>query len=240
MLKLKSIFKTPVIEFFCDERYFEVAAEPIPAAKAIPEWFKKIPAIMKGQRDPNNRPALSAKKCLPMIDAMTLGFVIPLPIDQHIISNHDCTDIHVGGTSTLFDPCVERHSAQQVHGAFGKQDPIKFINPWVIKTAPGWSTLFIPPVNTLEDRFRCLGGLVDTDRYPKQVNFPAQWLKPNYDGTLLAGTPLVTAIPIKRSTMVKDHVIRQMSEQDVRTIDKIHRRQQARLHVYTGELREER
>jgi hypothetical protein len=95
--------------------------------------------------------------------------------------------------------------------------------------------LFIPPVNSEEDRFICLGGLVDTDKYPKQVNFPARWLKPNFDDTLVAGTPLVTAIPIKRQHV--EHIVRQMTDADAKEIDRIRRCQDSRSHYYTDELR---
>jgi hypothetical protein len=236
-MNLISIFKTPIIEFLCDERYFGVAPNPSPASKNIPEWFKKIPPFSKTTKDAFSRPSMNAKKCLPMVDAMSIGFTISLAIDQHIKTNHDLSKIEVCSTSTRFDRGVERHSLEQVGNSelFGKADPIKFINPWVVKTAPGWSTLFIPPINSMEDRFLCLGGLVDTDKYPKQVNFPAKWLKPNFDDTLLAGTPLVTAIPIKRQNI--EHVVRQMSEKEIKEIDRIRGCQESRNHYYTEELR---
>ena len=236
-MRLISIFKTPVIEFFCDERYWGVAPAPEPAGKYVPEWFKRVPPLSKDARDLNGRPRMNAKKCLPMVDAMTLGFTIPLAIEQHVRSNHDLTQIEICPTSRRFDRAVERHSLDQVGHAecFGKLDPIKFINPWVVKTAPGWSTLFVPPLNSMEDRFVCLGGLVDTDRYPKHVNFPGKWLKPDFDDTLPAGTPLVTAIPIRRE--VVKHTVRQMTDAEAKEIDRISRCQDSRNHVYTSELR---
>jgi hypothetical protein len=236
-MNLISIFKTPIIEFFCDERYFGVAPNPSPASKNIPEWFKKIPPFSKTTKDSFSRPSMNAKKCLPMLDAMSIGYTIPLAIDQHIKTNHDLTQIEICSTSTRFDRGVERHSLEQVGNAqvFGKADPVKFINPWVVKTAPGWSTLFIPPINSMEDRFLCLGGLVDTDKYPKQVNFPAKWLKPNFDDTLVAGTPLVTAIPIKRQDI--EHVVRQISEKEAKELNRIRACQDSRNHYYTEELR---
>lgn len=238
-MRLISIFKTPIIEFFCDARYFGVAPEPEPAAKNMPEWFKKIPPYSKTTRDQHGKLSMNAKRCLPMIDALSVGFTIPLAIDQHIRTNHDCSEIIVGPTNTRFDKGMEFHSLEQVgsNAVFGKGQPIKFINPWVVKTAPGWSTLFIPPISSMEDRFVCLGGLVDTDKYPKQVNFPGKWLKPNFDDYLPAGTPLVTAIPIKRSDMDMKHVVRQMTDAEAQEIDRIQRCQTTRDHYYTNELR---
>jgi hypothetical protein len=242
-MKLFSVFKTPLIEFLCESRYFGVAPEPEPAVKNIPEWFKRIPPHSKTTRDDRNKPGMTAKKCLPMIDAMSIGFTISLPIEQHIRTNADCSIIDVGPTSTLFDKVLEFHSLEQVGGSsspFGKIPPIKFINPWVVKTPPGWSTLFVPPINSFEDRFVCLSGLVDTDRYPKHVNFPAKWLKPNFDDVLAAGTPLVTAIPIKRSDMNPKFRVGELTEKDLQVIDKIKHNQQAKSHHYTQTLREKR
>lgn len=239
-MNLRSLFKTPFVEFLADERYVDIVPPPRPAGKDMPEWFKSIPAYSDRSRDSNGRPSMNAKKCLPMLDAMTLGFTIPIPIDLHVRSNADCSIVDVGPTSTVFDKAAEYHSAEQVGGRSKTfpHDPLKFINPWVIKTPPGWSTLFIPPINSFEDRFICLGGLVDTDRYPKQVNFPARWVKPNYDGTIVAGTPLVTAIPIKRANV--GHTVRLLTQKERKDIDVIARKQLSRSHVYTKELREKR
>ena len=241
-MKLISVFKTPVIEFLCDERYYGVAPEPYPAGRNMPDWFKKVPAFSKTSRDAHNIKAMNSKKCMPLIDAMTLGYIIPLCADQQISSNHDCSIVKFGPTSTIFDKLVEFHSVEQVGGKSDifKGDPIKFINPWVIKTAPGWSSLFVPPLNSFEDRFVCLSGLVDTDKYPKQVNFPGAWLKSNYDDYLPAGTPLVTVIPIKRSHTKEDYNVRQLSDKEKKEIDRIRKCQETRLHYYTNELREKR
>ena len=240
-MKLISIFKTPIIEFLCDSRYINVAPHPEPAIKNLPEWFKRIPAYSETTRDQNGRPLMNAKKCLPMIDAMSLGFTIYTPIDQHVRVNKDCTQIELGPTSTLFEKVIEFHSLEQVGGKntpFGKLEPIKFINPWVVKTAPGWSTLFIAPINSMEDRFMVLGGLVDTDKYIKQVNFPGKWLKGDFDDTLYAGTPLVTAIPIRRDTMSPKYAVRELNKKDIAKLDNIGSNQMAKSHYYTKQLRE--
>lgn len=242
MNRFISFFRSPKIEFYCDPVFWGAAPEPVPAVKAMPEWFKKIAPYMK-TKDERGRPGMSAKKCLPMMDAQSLGYVIPLFGDQHVKSNHDLTKVEIGSSSTLFPRIIERHSIEQT-GGYGNggvyTDAIKFINPWIVKTPPGWSTLFVPHINGLEDRFLCLSGLVDTDKYPKQVNFPAKWLKANYDGVLEGGTPLVTAIPIKRSDMLLKHDVHLITEAEQAEVNRIHRAQQLRAHVYTHELREKR
>ena len=241
-MNLISFFKTPIIEFLCDERYIGVAPPPFPAGQGMPEWFKKIPPYSKSKKDSLGRKAMNSKKCIPMIDAMSLGFIIPLAIDQHIKSNHDCSKVEFGPTSSEFDRGLEFHHVEQVGGKseIFKGDAIKFINPWVVKTAPGWSSLFLPCLNGLDSRFTCLSGMVDTDKYPKQVNFPGVWTKPDFDDHLPAGTPLITIIPIKRSTIVTDYDVREFNSSEIKEIDRIRKCQATRNHYYTKELKVKR
>ena len=242
MRSLISYFKTPIIEFLCDERYYEVAPPPIPAGQKMPEWFKRTPTHTKTTRTIYDKKSMTVKKCMPVLDAMTLGFIIPLAIDQQIVSDAAGNIIKVGSTSTEFDKAIEFHSIEQVGGKSDifSTSPMKFINPWVIKTAPGWSTLFTPCLNYFEDRFICLSAVVDTDKYPKQVNFPGKWLKSNYDDYLPAGTPLVTVIPIKRPNIITAYDVRQLSKKELHDIDIIRRCQNSRDGYYTNELRAKR
>ena len=37
----------------------------------------------------------------------------------------------------------------------------KFINKWLIETPPGYSCLFIHPMNRVEERYKIIEGIVD-------------------------------------------------------------------------------
>ena len=244
-MKLISLFKTPIIEFLCDEVDLGNIPEPVWAGKRMPQWFKDIrPVAANGLRDEIGAAAMSAKKCMPLQDAMSLGFIIPLWADLNVRTDADGKFIefakhnHIGEIASF-------HSSSQVEG-IGKMSPtgghpaLKFINRIVVKTAPGYSALFIPPIGHIEPRFTCLPGLVDTDLYPKQVNFPAIWHAKGHDAILPAGTPLVTCIPVRRKDIVRDASMRALTDLEAKQIDDIARRQLSRRHVYTDELRESR
>lgn len=234
-----SFFKSELIEFFCDPELYDVIPKPIPAYKQMPEWFKKAPNTVE-ERDHVGAKAMGAKKCMPLLDAMSMGFIIPLFADVNIRTNSTGSLIEAGGGHA--GTVIDFHTKNQL-GPLSPTAPgpaIKFINKWAIKTAPGYSTLFIPPINVIEPRFTCLSGLVDTDKYPKEVNFPAIWHLKSYDDILLAGTPLVTCIPIKRSTITRSAPIRAKSEEEIGVIDNIRKKLSSRRGVYTNELREER
>ena len=235
--------KQPIMEFYCHPEFYGVIPEPRPASKYVPDWFKKIPPTIPDEKGRFNEESFTAKKCMPLLDAMSLGYVIPLQGDLGVRTNEDRSSIEVFNPPEI--KLAEFHSIKQLgeRTAPGFPAPaIKFINRWVVKTAPGWSTLFVPLINSLDEpkHFTCLAGLVDTDRYPKEVNFPAIWHTPNFEDRLPAGTPLVVAIPIKRDSVLSKPIVRSMTDQEFKDIETLRRKQDSRLHVYTKELRESR
>jgi len=74
---------------------------------------------------------------------------------------------------------------------------------------PGYSCLFTPPLNRVDERFEIINGVVDTDIYKEYINFPF-FLKKDYllknvkDGKFFSiiekGTPYCQIIPFKRES----------------------------------------
>ena len=75
---------------------------------------------------------------------------------------------------------------------------MKFINPWLIETEEGYSCLFTSPLNHLERRIKILDGVVDTDTYYNNINFPFLWTGGDGEFFIPKGTPLVQVISFKR------------------------------------------
>ena len=79
----------------------------------------------------------------------------------------------------------------------------KILNPWKIKTPKGYSCLFVPPLNNSDDRFSIIPGIVDTDIFPIEINFPIIINGDKYpvlEDTIKKGTPYVQVIPFKRDS----------------------------------------
>jgi hypothetical protein len=76
----------------------------------------------------------------------------------------------------------------------------KFHNKWLIKTAPGYSCLFIKPMNRIETRFDIIAGVVDTDTYINTINFPFILNKRDQQFLIKKGEPMVQVIPFKRES----------------------------------------
>jgi hypothetical protein len=75
----------------------------------------------------------------------------------------------------------------------------KWINPWSIKTEPGYSVLFTQPMHR-ESPFTILDGIVDTDTYTAPVNFPFVLNDWAFEGLIPAGTPMAQVIPFRRES----------------------------------------
>ena len=70
-----------------------------------------------------------------------------------------------------------------MHPLANDTDFPKWVNPYVIKTPPGYSVLITQPFHR-ESVFTILPGIVDTDKYKSQVHFPFvlkdnKWCFPN-------------------------------------------------------------
>jgi hypothetical protein len=232
--------KTPIMEFMCHPHHRGVIPEPKPAAKFMPDWFKKVP-ISLDNRDHFGGRVMTIKQCMPVMDVMSLGYVIPLQGDLGVITNTDKTQIKVTNPPEI--KIAEFHELKQIGEKTAPgfpTAPVKFVNHWVIKTAPGWSTLIMPLMNRFEKDFTCLSGLVDTDRYVKEINFPAVWHTANFDDIIPAGTPLVVVVPIKRKIIPTKPIIRDMTTAEFNNIELINKQQKSRRSVYTDEIREPR
>ena len=78
-----------------------------------------------------------------------------------------------------------------------KRSYIKFNNQWIIKTPPGYSCLFIQPLEIKNNLFKLFPAIVDTDLYDNNINFPGFVIsKTNF--MINAGDPLMMVFPFKR------------------------------------------
>jgi len=191
------------INITCEPHLYGVIPNPVPAIKCAPSYFKAIPPQTNG--NPKNG---TAKRCVPFLDALSQGFIIPFWTDVFVRA--------VNGEITIDFPqnfqqeeTLGTHDISQLSGHPLNDKPygdilLKFINPWTIKTKPGISCLFTSPLNHLETRFKLVDGLVDTDTYTNQINFPFIWTGGDGEFFIQKGTPLVQVIPIRRESFDLD------------------------------------
>lgn len=210
-------FKEKIIEFSSPDIYCELEQEhPIPIKLNIPNWYKKLKHTFENK---------TVKGCVPFLETLTTGYLLKLPQSIKINFNVDNPNLGKGEKDTfvglndilnndfliahklnLMKHREGTHPPSQIEGCpyvdtNKNQNFIKIINPWKIKTPPGYSCLFVPPLNNTDDRFFIIPGIVHTDKFPSEINFPIVIngdKYPHLDTVFERGTPYVQIIPFKR------------------------------------------
>lgn len=176
---------------------------PIPSKFFYPDWFKKVV--------PNTPPFKTIKGCMPVLDSIQSGYLLKLPQDIYI--EHNVFNAKENKTRTFWmakNSQIGTHSSDQLGGdnsymtnKNGCSSFLKINNPWLIKTPPGYSCLFVPPMHREFDYFHILPGIVDTDTYDQLINFPICLNTnkyPSFVKTFERGLPYVQVIPFKRES----------------------------------------
>jgi len=262
----KNVFKEkPYIRFDANRDELEVLPHPVKASKAMPEWYKKLkPAI----KDASPTEAGTAKRCVPVLDAVSQGYIIPLWADLHVsvrthvelfaANGNKLTEIdHIGDADGLVGKTVDdlegqpkvaratRTGVQHIYlnmpaqdtehshtiGAHGWQQVgeacdlkkfklgkslMKFNNPWIIETSPGWSVQFKNPSSNWSNEINLIEGVVDTDEYYNEINFPFVWTgTEDCDVMIEKGTPLIQVIPFKREEMKLEFGVQKQKKKDL-------------------------
>lgn len=174
------------IKFYSERTDLDLL-KPTPASRNVPDWYRQMPGVIDGVE--------TVKKCIPVLDALTAGYMIPLMAD--VTWDENTNDFISQSIEKINSDHMKSQTEHvEIEEGFNSQ-PHKWINHWFIKTPKGYSTLFIHPLNRQDLPFRSFTGIVDTDKHPMPVNFPFV-LREGFEGTIPAGTPVIQAIPFKR------------------------------------------
>jgi hypothetical protein len=170
--------------------------QPQPASKVIPNWYKNMDSYIGGEKKPDGYGGTTAtiKRCMPIFDSISAGYIIVSPADIHVSLQHGEQYFQWSALSLIeFHPLVQ---APEYPNRKPHAYP-KWMNPWAIKTPKGYSTLFVQPFHR-ESIFTILPGIVDTDTYTAPINFPMIINDSNFEGIIPQGTPIAQVIPFKR------------------------------------------
>tara|TARA_R100001509_G_scaffold49268_1_gene26810 strand:+ start:1414 stop:2169 length:756 start_codon:yes stop_codon:yes gene_type:complete len=211
------MFNNKVIEFHYPKAASKFLEDnlPEPISKIIPDWYKELKHTLERK---------TVKGCVPFMDTLISGYVLKMPQDMFI--NHNFYDkekkaydsvysfaygaetnyldnnyINLNTTKTDAHPKEQLGDKCPFHEKNKNLPYYKIVNPFVIKTPPGYSCLFVPPLNNSDDRFNIIPGIVDTDSYVNEINFPIVINGDKYSNlktVIKRGTPYVQVIPFKR------------------------------------------
>tara|TARA_R100000030_G_scaffold25399_1_gene18456 strand:- start:969 stop:1655 length:687 start_codon:yes stop_codon:yes gene_type:complete len=192
------MFDKKIIFCATDEGMIDIWPHPKPASRFIPNEYKKLERFTDG-----NFHVPTLKLCIPFLDSLTMGYIIPFDQDYIVDPTEDDFSIT---PSNREQNDTGFHNQTQLPEEWKKvsgKNAGKFMNKWLIKTPPGYSCLFIKPMNRIEPRFEIISGVVDTDTYISVINFPFILHKRDEQFLIKQGEPMVQVIPFKREPWKK-------------------------------------
>ena len=189
------------------------ATPPEPIKRHLPSWYKEISNTMDGMKfnarslnEKDSSTVLTVKRCVPVSDVLTSGYLLRFNTDILIdpVVLPDGLNVfswrYKGGADAVG---THTHSQMPISINGKKHEYIKFNNPWVIKTPPGYSCLLMQPLDLESRNFTLLPGIVDTDTYDNAVNFPG-FVTATEDFKINCGDPMMWVFPFKRDEWQMD------------------------------------
>jgi hypothetical protein len=197
------------IVFRCDPALIDILPRPVPAREALPDWLRAMGRT--GFSEAHGQDLRTVKQCPPFVDAMSHGFVVPLPCDVTVSRGRLSWHWDLPPLASRRHPRapLSFHVPAQLEGSpFNAPDRliVKFNSFWTVALEPGWSLFAMHPANREDLPFRLLTGLVDADRFTDVgILFPAQWTDPAFEGVLPKGTPIAQCFPVPRAPLSLVH-----------------------------------
>lgn len=183
----------------------EFAPVPIPASRQLPEWYRKQPGIIKNDLAFQNGVVnATVKKCMPVFDLLSAGYLIVAPCDIHI----DATDaeklsysiplaIKQFQSDIFASHAPEQYDSYPIDASKYHKTLLRVMPFWSVSTPPGYSTLFAQPFHREDSELFAMSAIVDTDKFISEGHL-SFLVKKDFSGVIKQGTPLVQVIPFKR------------------------------------------
>lgn len=135
---------------------------PVDNWRSWPDWWKNLDSGDGALR-----------RCSGTADYISLGFNVPMWARLHFRPSPDGLSWEsMFDISGRHDFAVEGFSYNQSGECpvtrvrkLERANYVKIINPWLFKTAPGWSSIFLPPLWEPNPNYTLLPALVNTDYY---------------------------------------------------------------------------
>lgn len=176
--------------------------KPTSATKTVPNWFRGMERYIGGELKIGYGGSANetVKACPPFLDSMMSGYMLVLEFDLAVDIGPDGepTFSWRAGGEVISTHAKDQITKEQIPEGYSSQ-PYKFTNLWQVVTPPGYSTLFMHPLNRTDLPFHTLSGIVETDTYKSTVNFPFL-IKKDFVGIIPAGTPIAQLFPLKRES----------------------------------------
>lgn len=199
--------KQQTIKFYpLSDKTVDFSPEPKPSSKAIPEWYRQQPGQMDNGESiaQFGQPTSTVKKCLPIFDAMTAGYIIVAPVDIYLDATApEKLSYQIPAALTQFKGDIfathdrRQYSNMPIDQDRHHRDLLRIMPFWIVSTPPGYSALFMNPMHRDGSPLTAIPGVIDTDGYPSDGHL-SFIVEKDFKGVIKQGTPLVQVIPFKR------------------------------------------
>ena len=181
-----------------------VLPKPKPASEYIPKWYKEAASYTdpNGKKAPSldGTPYATIKRCMPLWDLMTAGYIIETPYDIYVRQTPEGPYFQWGSNDALAFQIMEQYQNHPFSRDINYA--VRIVHPWSIKTPKGWSVLICEPQHHEPNPIITTNGIVDTDTFSLPFNMFLKLRDPNFEGMIPAGTPFVQVIPFKRENWI--------------------------------------
>lgn len=189
---------------------------PIPAASAIPDWWKRMQSYggFKGSPTgekfinlPTGGDNATIKRCIPVLDSMSIGYLVVTPADIYVEPKHVHTKENQSGPTQDFRMIYPRHldkieahpwGQAHMHPYAKNQGLAKVFVPWRVRIPDGYSLMITEPLNNTSPDWSVVSGVMDSDVFYPRLNFMLSIKNPEFKGIIPMGTPIAQLIPFKR------------------------------------------
>jgi hypothetical protein len=186
------------IKFTDDSGFVPPEFHPTPAKQSLPDWYARLKPFGSAPVPKENKQ--TSKRCVPMLDSFTAGYILYTPVDIEVSINEDGKYnyrwAHQLAVEFLQPWQAGNHALVDEH----YQAIPKMPNPWGVKTPSGYSCLYVPPVNRDDAIFEIFSGVVDTDKFHQGGSLPFLFKEKGFEGIIPAGTPMAQVIPFRRES----------------------------------------
>lgn len=179
---------------------------PTPARAVVPDWYKQTQRFIGGKMQVGEGGLnKDLKLCVPFLDALTAGYTIELPCDLLVVRRDSFIDFF---WHELPEPVAMRSKNMATtlpRPAGHDHDLYAWVTNWAIQPPPGYSLMYLHPLNRFDLPFTTTNGIVDADLYPNPGEVPF-FIRAGFEGVIPAGTPIIQVVPVKREAWASEVV----------------------------------
>ena len=190
----------------------EFAPVPETASRFLPDWYKKTPSVIENNGISFGQVGTTVKKCMPIFDLITAGYVIAAPCDIYLdATNPEKLEWSIplpmmsyqGDMFAIHAP--EQYENLPINKNFYHKSLLRIFPFWAVGTPKGYSLLVLQPPYSDSGPLMALQAIVDTDSFITDGHLSFMVQK-DFKGTIKQGTPLIQVIPFKRESWEKEIV----------------------------------